>query len=208
MIPLALTAVLADAFGALELLFIIVVFVFAVVGKLISWLQAVAAAESQKARQRAQPAPRRTPLDDEIGEFLRKASQRRGGGPPADRPPQPASRQPPKARRQELVEVTAVEDSPQRFKPLESGLATQAQADAAMEGHLRQVFDHGLGQLSAAGQSPAPVASMTSVSGEQSLADALALGPTGLVGLLASGVVMRQAIVLNEIIHRPLDRWR
>ena len=45
MLPLALTAVLADAFGALELLFIIVVFVFAVVGKLISWLQAVAAAE-------------------------------------------------------------------------------------------------------------------------------------------------------------------
>ncbi len=208
MIPLSLTALLADAFGALELLFVIVVFVVAAVGKLMSWLQALSAAESQKARQRAKNAPRRTPLDDEIGEFLRKASQRRAGGPAAARPPQPASRQPPRARRQELVEVTPVEESPQRFKPLESGLATQAQADAAMEGHLRQVFDHGLGQLSSAGQSPAPAASPTAASGEQSVADALALGPSGLVGLLASGVVMRQAIVLNEIIQRPLDRWR
>jgi type IV secretory pathway VirB10-like protein len=208
MIPLALTALLADAFGALQLLFVIVVFVIAAVGKLISWLQALSAAESQKARQRAQSTPRRTPLDDQIGEFLRKASQRRAGGPPAARPPQPASRQPPRARREEPVEVTPIEESPQRFKPLESGLATQAQADAAMEGHLRQVFDHGLGQLSSAGQSPAPVASPTATSGEQSVADALALGPSGLAGLLASGVVMRQAIVLNEIIQRPLDRWR
>jgi hypothetical protein len=207
MIPLALRALLADGFGALEFLFIIVVFVIAAVGKLISWLQAIAAAEAQKARQRPQNAPRRTPLDDEIGEFLRKAAQRRAGGPPAARPSQSASRQP-RARRDEPVEILPIDESPQRFKPLESGMATQAQADAAMEGHLRQVFDHGLGQLSAAGQSPVPATSPTFVSGEQTLADALAMGPSGLVGLLANGVVMRQAIVLNEIIQRPLDRWR
>ena len=208
MICLALTALLADAFVTLKLLFILVVFVIAVVGKLVSWLQTLAAAESQKARQRAQNTPRRTPLDDEIGEFLRKAAQRRAGGLPTARPAQPPSRQLPRNRREEPVVAASIDDSSERFKPLESGLATQAQADAAMEGHLRQVFDHGLGQLSAAGQSPAPLASVTSVSGEQSLADALAMGPSGLVGLLASGVVMRQAIVLNEIIQRPLDRWQ
>jgi hypothetical protein len=187
---------------------VIVVFVIAALGKLMSWLQAISAEEARKARQRTQTAPRRTPMDDEIGEFLRKAAQGRAGGQPAARPPQPASRQPSKPRRPELVEVVSIDEPLQRFKPLESGLATQAQADAAMEGHLRQVFDHGLGQLSAAGQSPVPTATATSVSGEQSLADALALGPNGLAGLLASGVVMRQAIVLNEIIQRPVDRWR
>jgi len=194
-----------DVFGVIV---VIVVIVVTVVGRVISWVQALAAEEARKAQKRAQSAPRRTPLDDEIGEFLRKAAQRRGGGPPTARPPQPASRQPPKARREEPIEVMPIEESPQRFKPLESGLATQAQADAAMEGHLRQVFDHGLGQLSTAGQSPAPASTATTVSGEQSLADALALGPSGLAGLLASGVVMRQAIVLNEIIQRPVDRWR
>jgi hypothetical protein len=202
MIPLL--ADIGDVFGVVV---VIVVFVIAIIGKVASWYQAISAAEAQRTRQRTQNAPRRTPLDDEIGEFLRKAAQRRTGGPPAARPAQPASRQP-RLRREEPLEVVPIEESPsQRFKPLESGLATQAQADAAMDVHLRQTFDHGLGQLSSAGQSPAPAASPTSVSGEQSLADALALGPSGLAGQLASGVVMRQAIVLNEIIQRPLDRW-
>ncbi len=199
---------LADIGDVFGVLLVIVVIVVTVVGRLISWVQALSAEEARKARQRAQNAPRRAPLDDEIGEFLRKAGQRRGGGAATARPPQPASRQPPRARREEPVDITPIEESPQRFKPLESGLATQAQADAAMEGHLRQVFDHGLGQLSTAGQSPAPTANAAAVSGEQSLADALALGPSGLVGLLASGVVMRQAIVLSEIIQRPVDRWK
>jgi hypothetical protein len=202
MIPRTLTALLADVGDVFSVVAVIVIFLVAVVGKLIAWVQALSAEELQKARQRGQNAPRSKPLEDEIGEFLRKAAQRRGGAAPAARP-SPASRQP-RARREEPVEVAPIEDSPQRFKPLESGLATQAQADAAMEGHLRQVFDHGLGQLSAAGQSPVPETSPTTTSGDQALADALALGPTGLV----SGATMRQAIVLNEIIQRPVDRWR
>ena len=72
-----LLADIGDVFGVL---LVIVVIVVTVVGKLISWVQAISAAEAQKARQRAQNAPRRAPLDDEIGEFLRKAAQRRGGG--------------------------------------------------------------------------------------------------------------------------------
>ena len=207
MIPRTMTALLADVGDIFGLVAVIVVFLVAVVGKLIAWVQALSAEELQKARQRTQNAPRSKPLEDEISEFLRKAAQRRGGAAPAARPSQPASRQP-RPRREEPLEVSPIEDSRQRFKPLESGLATQAQADAAMEGHLRQVFDHGLGQLSAAGQSPVPETSPTTTSGDQALADALALGPTGLVGLLASGATMRQAIVLNEIIQRPVDRWR
>ncbi len=207
MIRPALTALLADGGALVELVIFVVVVIFAAIGKLVSWIQSLSAAEAQKARQRTQNASR-TPLNDEIGEFLRKAGERRVGGPPTARPAQPASRTPARTRREEPVVLTPSDESPQRFKPLESGLATQVQADAAMEGHLHQVFDHGLGQLSSAGQSPVPAASPTSVSGDQSLADALALGPSGLVGLLASGVVMRQAIVLNEIIQRPLDRWR
>ena len=207
MIPRTLTALLADVGDVFSVVAVIVIFLVAVVGKLIAWVQALLAEELQKARQRGQNAPRSKPLEDEISEFLRKAAQRRGGAAPAARPSQPAARQP-RARREEPLEVSPLGDSPQRFKPLESGLATQAQADAAMEGHLRQVFDHGLGQLSAAGQSPVPEASPRTTSGDQALADALALGPGGLVGLLASGATMRQAIVLNEIIQRPVDRWR
>ena len=99
--PPELTALLADVGDVFGVVVVIVVIVVAVVGRLVSWLQAISAEEAQKARQRPQNAPRRTPLDDEIGEFLRKAAQRRAGGPPAARPAQPASRQPPRARREE-----------------------------------------------------------------------------------------------------------
>jgi hypothetical protein len=194
--------------GELKLLFIIIVIVVAIVGRVVRWFQEMAAEEARKARQRAQGTPRQTAMDDEIGEFLRKASQGRAGGQAVARPPQPASRPSRKALRQEPVEVVAIEESPERFKPLESGLATQAQTDAAMEGHLRQVFGQGLGQLSAAGQSPASAASSAAVGGEPLLAEAMGAGSNGLAVLLASSAAMRRAIVLNEIIQRPLDRWR
>jgi hypothetical protein len=71
------------------------------------------------------------------------------------------------------------------------------------------VFDHNLSQLeSVAGETAAPpVAAEPAELAEPTIADIPITSAAGLAALLASTESVRQAIVLNEILHRPEERW-
>lgn len=177
------------------------------------------AARRARARRPAPPRPQHQPLNDEIAEFLRTAEQRRrpGGAPPAT-PPRPASPPrapalPPRPLAEQPVDVQVVEPRPGRLREtlssrrqmVEVSQESQvAQADDRMEGHLHQVFDHQLASLSVG-----EVGSTASFAGEP-LLQAVPLPLTaaaGLTALLASADSLRQAIVLSEILNRPVHRW-
>ena len=84
-----------------------------------------------------------------------------------------------------------------------------AQADREIDQRLHQVFDHNVSNLELmpgeAATAPVVVAPLELT--EQSLLDIPATFATGLSDLLADPDSVRQAIVLNEILHRPEERW-
>ena len=84
-----------------------------------------------------------------------------------------------------------------------------AQADREIDQRLHQVFDHHVSNLELMpGEAAAPPVVVTPVElTEQSLLDIPATFATGLTDLLADPDSVRQAIVLNEILHRPLEHW-
>ena len=82
-----------------------------------------------------------------------------------------------------------------------------AQADNKIEQHLHNVFDHGIGQLAGrAGETAAAPATLRTGFFEDEV-PALSTAGIGLAVLLNNIDNLRQAIVLNEILQRPIDRW-
>jgi hypothetical protein len=170
--------------------------------------------------------PRDRTVDDEIGEFLRRAAQRRGpqAAPPLQGAPlRRAAEQPVQAEiveenaaavekpvgRQVTQHVEAYLDSGE-FARRSSELGGEvAQADAQLGEHLRQAFDHEVGKLA---EKPGEAAAPPAV--DESLlpaGDRLPSGPSPaaveLAALLGDIDGIRQAVVLNEILRRPEDRW-
>jgi len=75
--------------------------------------------------------------------------------------------------------------------------AQVGQADEKLEGHLHEKFDHDLSRIqdesvTAAGQRGQEGAALTA---------------SDIVGMLSNPKSISQAVVLNEILQRPLDRW-
>jgi hypothetical protein len=172
-------------------------------------------------------APARRPpaggLEDEIGEFLRRAAQqRRAQAAPPPRPgppPAPASATGPQVVEAEVVPTPALGEGIKRHvgQYLDAGEFRQraaqlggevAQADQQVEQRLHSRFDHELSLLAAT-----PGESAQAPAAEQPidrLGPAAALPPTaaaGLAAMLGSSEGIRQAIVINEILTRPEDRW-
>jgi hypothetical protein len=83
---------------------------------------------------------------------------------------------------------------PEHFSPLEK-------ADENMQRHIAEVFEHKLGNLAAyTPQQPAIDMSVAPTAEGVPLAASIA-------GLLATPEGFRQAIVMREILDRPIDRW-
>jgi hypothetical protein len=78
------------------------------------------------------------------------------------------------------------------------------QADEQMQSHLHQVFDHNLGSLASRGA--ASGSTTQSDQARQPGAGPL-LAPVGFAAMLANADTLRQAVVLQEILKRPVDRW-
>ena len=153
-------------------------------------------------RAAAKPRPRRTPG-------------------PIRRPPQPQLR----PQVEKPVQAQVVSDEPvgaKIGKEVERDLDTQefsnrtdqlgsevTQAVGEIDQHLHQVFDHHVSNLELlpgeAAAAPAAVGALELT--EQSLLDIPATFATGLTDLLVNPESIRQAVVLNEILHRPEERW-
>jgi hypothetical protein len=76
-------------------------------------------------------------------------------------------------------------------------------ADDVMEAHLKQVFDHRVGTLSQDSAQTTPVA----VGIDSQKKPVRRAAPIGVAALLANTGSIRQAILANEILQRPSDRW-
>jgi hypothetical protein len=163
---------------------------------------------------------------DEIGEFLRRAAERRAGAPQPPQAAQPQATQPqPLPPREKPVLAEAVADVPigtrvneqvksyldtQSFGRREDALGKEvAQADQQIDQHLHQVFDHNLSRLeTATGETAAP----PTAAEPPELADAASLEvpatfATGLLALVTNPDSLQQAVILSEILHRPTERW-
>jgi len=218
--------VMASVFAIGEGEIVAIIMVIAVIAEVIAkWREAQAAAKKAKPDQPARPAGQ-DPVADEIGEFLRRASERRGkaGQRPArtadaprpvrnpGRPVRPAQAE--KAARPILVGEPdggvaqhVQEHLKSTFKHLNPELGKEvAEADDKLDARLRQVFEHKVGRLSGlAGETAKPTT--TDEPGappplvpEVPLAQAVA-------GMFKNPTTVSQAIVLHEILRRPEERW-
>lgn len=166
------------------------------------------------------PAPGKQEVNDEVAEFLRRTAERSGKKPPEPQAPQPPARRPLVERggaspplRGELVEVEAIDEPPtgagvashvqqhlsnREFDQRASQLGSVEQEQRAFETQLHQAFDHHLGHLATSSDEPASDAP-PAAAGELT-------GPS-IAALLADPQNLRSAIVLNEILQRPTERW-
>lgn len=181
--------------------------------------------QQQRRPQRPEMRPRppgapagRQEVNDEVAEFLRRTAERTAAKKrPEPEPAQPARR--PLAERRlkpmpagaEAIEAVAVEEGPsdvsvsahvQQFDAQvlgdRSGFATHADQEARLlQAHVEQTFDHQVGQL-AQKSSEAPAVTQ---------APSPAPAAAAIAALLADPANVRSAVVLNEILRRPTDRW-
>jgi len=179
--------------------------------------------------------PAHDPVRGEVEDFLRDAAQRRAvRGPQQAAPPRPtqppvpgwrASMPPqpvpaPRPVEVELAELVPEDDASvadhvrrrlpaQEFGSLRPEVGTGlSQTAEAIEEHLHEVFDHRLGKLGdTPGESPLAVEAEEAETPEDRITPVPATAAAGLAAMLADPGSLRQAIVLNEILQRPLDRW-
>lgn len=166
---------------------------------------------------RPQPPPGGKDLRKEIEVFLQQAQQKaheqqkRGQ---RVRPQTKRRRRPPERERElpveaEVIEPVEIEErhlsstvgklessiKGTHFKHLTSQIE---QADERMEEHVHQAFDHAVGHLGHGAMA---------VGGAGSALDGPEGLPAKIVQMLRSPDGMRQAVVLNEILQRPENRW-
>jgi hypothetical protein len=183
------------------------------------------AAKQARARQQARvnppppPAADKQRVEDEVGEFLRRAAQQRSGKENRPAPAAQAAKPPKPARKpladtaasREIATPTAVEGRPrtlatsitdsyaQRNRPERVAASSEVtQAVDSMESHLAQTFDHSLGAMSGSG---------SSTGGEKTAATPPSSTANELVAMLRDPQSIREAIVISEVLRRPEERW-
>ncbi|HEX5443812.1 MAG TPA: hypothetical protein VFW87_08290 [Pirellulales bacterium] len=221
---------LADA----ETIKIILVVVAGLIALVKHFFDANAKAQPRRpvAKPDARPRPKppaapagRPALPGDVNEFLRRAAEKRAAaqrslghergplsderGPLANEPEQPRRLVTSQAEAlpSEVIDAHAVDEAHLarrmgdrveqhlgrgEFDERLGHLTHVDRSEAAFQAHFQQTFQHHVGQLETqASETAAPLA-----------ADA------PWVALLADPANMRQAIVLNEILQRPVDRWQ
>jgi hypothetical protein len=154
---------------------------------------------------------------EEYQRARQKDQQRRTSIPPAKPAKQAATKKPPRRLSESPVDAEVIDRPGESVaahvaKHLQNEAFDQraahmtddlAKADREREEHHRKVFSHNLGRLA----KPAVAAAETSDEGSNTQAAAASSTATALAGLLTTPQNIRQAIILNEILQRPADRW-
>ncbi len=213
MTPVA--TLLAAADDWVGLLVIVLFVVIPAIGQLIAKMRQQPKPAQQPAAQPAAP-PAGGELDDEIGEFLRRAVRR---GDAVDEPGRPGAQRPVQAMEAEVVAAEPVGGKVQKhvgeylnsekFARRAGELGDEvAHTDQRMGKHLEEVFEHDVGQLTGMPGEAAGAPEVTEAATlEDRVADLPATAAAGLPVLLGSAESIRQAIVISEILGRPEDRW-
>lgn len=170
------------------------------------------------------PQPARKSLQGEIESFLRRvadATQEKEKTPPAKRPQQRKAASPsaPKAKPIKAEKVaprtTGGEVTEHVRKHLDSSKFQRrsqqmggdvAQADEKFEQRMHGAFDHKLGSLDATPTGPQVEPNQPATAGVGGQAQAAPL-PLEVAAIFATPESIRQAIIINEILQRPVHRW-
>lgn len=207
------TSFLLFAAGVEDWLKVIVMVVFGMI-YLINHIVGAAGKAQRKQGRPNPPAPRpagRPEMQDEVAEFLKRAAEKRG----ASKPAEPRPQQPRRPAPVEIVEAHAVEELPtSRFPQTvqhqvdNRELAQRAahlthvdRTEAAFQAHM-QVFDHSVGRFT-----EAPATLTAAAAGEAGPQSASTPPSEIFAALLADPQSLRQAVILNEIMVRPTERW-
>jgi len=217
----------------IKIVMVFVVIFFSLIGRIIAGMRAPQRpanppppALPPQQPQKPQPqAERPKSVKDEIDDFLRRAAQKKqstsSAAGPIRRISQPTA---PLAQREEPVQAEAVRDRPvggavsahvskyldeKEFAERASKLGGEvAAADTKIEQHLKEVFGHGISKLAAQPGETATPSTPMSLGVFQDEVPVMAAAGTGLAVLLNNIDNLRQAIVVNEILQRPIDRWK
>jgi hypothetical protein len=225
-----------DFVEVVRVLIIVAIFVVVMIGKLIGNMRVPQrppgpinrpAPPGQQPRQMRQPqtqVARPKTVKDEIDEFLRRAAEKKQQQPAAAEAVRRISHPTaPLAQRAEPVAAEVIRERPvggvvgehvqkyldeKQFTQRAAKLGGEvAAADTKIEQHLKDVFDHGISRLAAkGGETAAPPTIMPTDVFQEEL-PALPAAGAGFAALLSNINNLRQAIVLNEILQRPADRW-
>jgi hypothetical protein len=172
------------------------------------------------------PARPATPgtVQNEIEEFLRRANQKKTT--PASRPQRP----PMQARSSKPGGVEVVRAEVVRERPVGGEVEQHvkqyldeedfvrrskkfgeevAESDDKIERHLKSVFDHSLSKIAA---TPGMTASLSADEKAADTAPAITLATpsiaaTDIAALFGNPLSVRQAVIISEILNRPLERW-
>jgi hypothetical protein len=168
-----------------------------------------------------EPTSSQTQLNAEIEQFLKRANEKRHdrsrrepapGARPPKSPPKPPVERPidvqPIERRERSSVAASVEKhlSNRTFTQRAEHLADDiSRVDQEMEQHLQKAFSHRVGTLSdvqkvSADAGPVNDKETAVVFGDTSAANAIA-------GMLSDPKNLRNAVILNEILRRPDERW-
>jgi hypothetical protein len=211
----ALTPLFAvDVGDVIKFIVILIIFVVPVIGQLLAKIKQIPPPEKRP----IPPRPALPEVNNEIEEFLRRKAQR-----PMPQSPRPAQvQQPlPAAAPVQAEAVAQQRVGGQVSEHVEKYLDEQdfsrrgvelgkevAQADQQINQRLRQKFDHRVSQLAAVpGEAAAPPVAYEPPDLVGTAADIPASFATGLLDLVSDPESLRQAIVLNEILRRPEERW-
>jgi hypothetical protein len=216
----------------------IVIVIITVLGQaLVKWREVMQGPGGRPRPGRPNPPPNRPqgqdPVADEIGEFLRRVSERRTQQAPPAQPHNvpPRAGEMPSARparprpSEQPAEVILLEADPlepdggvaehvrqhlgaAKFGHRQPELGKEvAAADQKLESHLHQVFDHQIGRLSMIPGEAAKVTSVAPASPTEQLGPLLASAAASVADMFANPTTARQAIVIHEILSRPEHRW-
>jgi hypothetical protein len=211
---LPLPPLLADVGEVIGIVIVLLIFVVPTIAQMLAKMQPPQRPPGGGPRKVAPPGSDPS-VQSEIDEFLRRVSERRGRTRATPAPP----------RRPETPVQAELVQPPPADEPVGAGVGKQVatyldteefsrrtaqlgsdvvQADADVNQRLKQDFGHDVSQLAKKpGEAAAP-----SVADETAAAPAAAVGAmAGLLTLLGDPEGIRQAIVLNEILQRPEDRW-
>lgn len=175
--------------------------------------------------QPQQPPPRNRPpqgrqdVNDEVRDFLQRASERKSE---TRSVPQPESSRPTRRLQKQSIEVVDAEliDEQPNGERLRSQVAQhlstrefdqraaqmalgEKNSDLAMQSHMHKTFDHQLGTLAPAATADPPQSQDDPQSGDFRSPNTAQT----FMELLRNPTQVRQAIIMNEILRRPEDRW-
>jgi len=208
------------AFDVDNIIGIVVVILFIIVPAIGQLLKAAKPKQPPgQGRARAAPRPAAGEIEGEIGDFLRRAAQARPaqGGPRAPRPARPVvpplvadavHEQPVEAEivgehRRELESTISTDQFDQRTSRLGGEVVRE---EKQLREQVHGTFDREVSELSKRSSKPTGSRRKSRSKPRQSAA-LPETAAAGLAALLSNADSIRQAIVVNEILTRPEDRW-